>query len=1223
MQRRPFFVACLIAAILAVLIGILVMSRRQAPMPVVASARPSPSAAPPAPAKGTPEPATPAAEVSPAAEAPAGERAPSLRKFNGTVYDERTRSPIAGAVVGVFGANLSDSPCEEPAPRASATTDGDGRYTLEFSRDATAQLEVIVARREGFADSGRLTRTFSPEGGGADIAGDGFDIGMARGDDLRVKVVADADDSPIVGAKVVLQGATGQMNARSMEKMVLKASRSVTGSAGTCTVPTGGPISVARLTACATGYINASATLMQPDLSQEVVIRMVPCGAGIEGVVLDLEGGPVADVRVSARAEWRPGQEFLMLGTRTNAEGRYSLPCLPAGKLSVTASLTPERSFGDEVEVTLEKGETRTVDFREQPMGFATVAGKVTHRDTGKGVADVELFADGSFGMASNPGPGDFGYAHTKPDGTYQMKVRAGAKPAQNSMTILRLEAPKGFVMVARGARGMGPGRFLRDLRAGSTHEENFELAPALTVRGIAVADATGEPVAGAQALYLGMGPGRRGNPRTATSDEQGRIEFQVEEIVEGQLHANTETASGSAEVPADFGPDSPPIEVRLQDGATVSGRLVDTEGKPVGGVSVTARADETRGVGGRTPMFGFGLPRNVATGADGAFTLRGVPPGRVILDGADMRGMMRGRQNAKTRGTVEPLRLELSPGESREGVTLIFAAGFCIKGIVVDEDGQPIESVMVNAISGDQYQGTVMRIPSFTGKDGRFEVCGLPLDATVQLNAWKEGYENVSAMGLTSLAGEQTLRMKKDHSLTLIVVREGTREPVKSIEWRATQSGSGGPGWGRVGRGSRDSSPSGTYQVSLRMPEGEERILQVAELDADGKGTGFAGSTSVGPNDSEVTVTVAKLVRSIRGRAVTAGEGGKPVAGATVSVATGARQGWWDGEPGSGFDVAPVQSDAAGNFVVRGVAPGSYTISARKGELSSAKLEVVVSAEADPAPVTVELAAPGRLFGKVTGPDGAVIAGAKVDLRMMNLGNDEPRSATTDAGGRYEIAGVGPFEGGHMMVTVPESKLRKGTGCSLKPGEEKEINFDFTGQVRLRGRITINGEPPPARRVVELRDSLDNSVGDLRGIDPSGNYDVYVPAGELHVALSTSGTILEDAVAPFTLAATPLEQTRNLDITVFPAAVAIVLPEGGTMPPGLVLSIRIEPPGEPATMVHVGPATQTEIAIPLVRAGMGQAVVTRVGGGQGEWKSESMALAPGGENLLVVPITE
>jgi protocatechuate 3,4-dioxygenase beta subunit len=188
--------------------------------------------------------------------------------------------------------------------------------------------------------------------------------------------------------------------------------------------------------------------------------------------------------------------------------------------------------------------------------------------------------------------------------------------------------------------------------------------------------------------------------------------------------------------------PGAKDVELRMPDGATIRGALVDASGAPMAGAWV--RADFVSGppmdIWTNNASGGFGAQ----TDAAGAFAVTGLPPGRYrIVHVADVNVYGAGR----------PVRGGDDVASGASNVRLAAGGTATISGSVVDEDGKPIADASVGAtpVGG----GPVA--PSRTDANGAFTIRDASDIARYTVRAWKSDFVPATAddvaPGATGLA--------------------------------------------------------------------------------------------------------------------------------------------------------------------------------------------------------------------------------------------------------------------------------------------------------------------------------------------------------------------------------------------------------------------------------------------------------------------------------------
>ncbi|HZL99355.1 MAG TPA: hypothetical protein VFD43_03795, partial [Planctomycetota bacterium] len=171
-------------------------------------------------------------------------------------------------------------------------------------------------------------------------------------------------------------------------------------------------------------------------------------------------------------------------------------------------------------------------------------------------------------------------------------------------------------------------------------------------------------------------------------------------------------------------------LEVLLEPGATVLGRVLDESGAPLSKADVWFEAVEPPA--GYQPAddaapavrysvarlmregLGAGGSNRTATGPGGDFELHSLPAGRV-------------RIVAKSRGLVRAsTELALVPGETRSGIELVLKPGMPLAGQLVRPDGSPMQAcVKVLVLPPGLGEDEVLGLAE-TGGQGEFRVDGL-----------------------------------------------------------------------------------------------------------------------------------------------------------------------------------------------------------------------------------------------------------------------------------------------------------------------------------------------------------------------------------------------------------------------------------------------------------------------------------------------------------------
>lgn len=206
----------------------------------------------------------------------------------------------------------------------------------------------------------------------------------------------------------------------------------------------------------------------------------------------------------------------------------------------------------------------------------------------------------------------------------------------------------------------------------------------------------------------------------------------------------------------------------------------------------------------------------------------------------------------------------------------------------------------------------------------------------------------------------------------------------------------------------------------------------------------------------------------------------GKPVAGANVSARGKAAK---DPRARLGRSWGE-RSEPDGSFVVDGLLPGTYEVSASHDDLPSPHepTEVVVVAGEDVADITLTMLAAGEIHGIVRDEKGVAVAGVSVQLEGPRWGG-----ASTNDEGRFTMKGV---EVGEHRIAAQRgwTDTMRAPGASdddeagqrveVRAGETTEVELVVESQNgRITGRVVGEGGEPVADAFVEAVRESDSAA--------------------------------------------------------------------------------------------------------------------------------------------------
>ncbi|HXH91145.1 MAG TPA: carboxypeptidase-like regulatory domain-containing protein [Thermoanaerobaculia bacterium] len=572
--------------------------------------------------------------------------------------------------------------------------------------------------------------------------------------------------------------------------------------------------------------------------------------------------------------------------------------------------------------------------------------------------------------------------------------------------------------------------------------------------RGVALAGRViapdAKPVSGAAVTATEPGAG---GVRDAEEGVRTKADGTFAVRVRGGTYDVTVTAAGFAPrtVRTQVTASTPPLEVTLEAGVEISGRVTCGE-TPVDGVDIFIIS------GGDAPP--------VQTSADGRFRIIDLAPGQVTL------------AFKKPTELIQATRTVTAPAAD---VNVEVPAGGRIAGRVIDKGtSQPVTSFDAGITRGS---AALMRTPAmraFTSDDGTFAIDGAPVGSQT-LSVTAPGYVMARVPNINVESGKSVegIEVALDHGVRVSGHVTGP---------------DGGPAGGVLVRVDPTTSTRGATtndSFTLTDPDG---AYALDSLDAGPTTLAFSRSglvtvrksVTLSGSSSEVDAQLG-AGSSIAGVVVL--DGGAPVAGADVRAF-------------SATDTAGMssQTDEGGTFVIAGAPAGHYEISATRAGYGSATLRDVEI----PAPSMLRLVINrgGVITGAITGLTRAELQSASVQAWSAD---GATASASPDESGHYRIEGAaaGSVRVGASVKPLPGSARNAVTKVvQLDAGATVNVDFDFTAEIIINGRITRNGRPLPGVEVsfapqsAALRYARSAADGngryEISGID-NGSYAVTV----------------------------------------------------------------------------------------------------------------------------------
>lgn len=738
------------------------------------------------------------------------------------------------------------------------------------------------------------------------------------------------------------------------------------------------------------------------------VLLTLAANRPVQGRVVDDSDRPVSGARVvllrsspSAPRPLRlppPGTPGL-LETVSGGDGKFSLPGLPAREIDLQVAKTghaPAALRGLELPPGSGSWDLGPVVLAR---GVA-LSGRVVDRG-GKPVAAAEIFRAA---RASSAEAFEGSLRDAEPE------ARSGA---DGRFTLVDLPAGPPVHLFVR-ASGYLP-ILVRGLVPPSLEPVTVRLEEGESLAG-RVLDAAGSPVAGAQ-VSLAWRPTIGGKPqgpaiyRQATSGADGR--FVLRGSPRGEVWVGVRARGFVPRAPSPYlapPPDGREIEVHLERGATLAGRISTAAGGPVAGARVAL--GNTAGT----------------SDAEGIYRVEGIEPGPTEID----------LYHPHYRRLRRPVVVE--PGANT--LDLEVADGRRVAGRAVDEDGEPVAAARVSLEPRERH---AVRAPqALTAADGTFELTPVA-DGDYGLEA--------SAEGSAPVRRELSVRGEDIEEVELVFARGGaiagrllglSAEQLARVAVRAESAELDRDRAGRVEAGGRflvtDLTP-GVWEIAATLPE-EQRQVTARVLVA-------ARRTAERDLEFKRRLTLSGEVSF----------DGDPLPEARVAVRAAEQA--LERSVVTGYD---------GTFRLEDLEPGTYRLGvSHTREMLVHNDTLALSGDRE---ITIRLE-PGSLAGEVAdATTGAPVGGAFVELRPT-------------AGAEFAIAGSSEESGPFLLPRVPPHRYRLTVRADGFTPHQREVE------------VVAGGGNPPQEVVLEPAPGLEVRVHlatggvptflDLRAESPAG----------------------------------------------------------------------------------------------------------------------------------------
>ncbi|CAN5385118.1 hypothetical protein BH11MYX1_BH11MYX1_33400 [soil metagenome] len=510
-------------------------------------------------------------------------------------------------------------------------------------------------------------------------------------------------------------------------------------------------------------------------------------------------------------------------------------------------------------------------------------------------------------------------------------------------------------------------------------------------------------------------------------------------------------------------------VDMILHAGVTVSGHVIDGNGKPIAKAQVATS--------GLWQFDSSTLP--VTSDDKGGFTLV-LPAGTHTLSASDS-------VHAPSRST--PLVVTTKPVD---GVEIVMKVGGRIAGRVVDTNHQPVGFATVRLAGKGNDIFSVPRRQTTTKADGTFELRGL---ARTKLDLRAESDTNASkimSVDLTTQPEQTTTELVLDVGGTISgVVVDDKNQPVSEVQVSAMPDVFGGgnaESFMLAGLSTATTDGAGAFTIH-GLPDGAYKVR--AQRSAANQWERAMEGTSAKTGDKNVKLVLA-TPGSIKGLIVKS-DGSSP---AIAMVRAGMK--------------ASTPANA-GAFLLDDIDPGSYDVTFHGpdfGDVIKHDIKVEAGKQVDMGTITV---ARGRvLSGRVTDSANNPVAGARVKVgRMlyqfqgaedqMSTFEDatNTRTAYTDQSGNFVVVGISTQHGNAMA----EADAGRSDAIEVAEGDQDPpaIALKLHGFGMITGKVTVKGQPATSVAITDTPKTGGAQVQIVQ-CDDTGGFTIGKATEGMHV---------------------------------------------------------------------------------------------------------------------------
>ena len=475
-----------------------------------------------------------------------------------------------------------------------------------------------------------------------------------------------------------------------------------------------------------------------------------------------------------------------------------------------------------------------------------------------------------------------------------------------------------------------------------------------------------------------------------------------------------------------------------------------------------------------------FTQPSSTATSTEGRFALKGLEPGQYRMS-AERPGFVRSEYGARPGAMVGGTTLTLEKGQSMKEIEFRLSPHSVITGRIIDEDGEPVQSAIVQLQRNRFFQGKKQLVPASSASTndlGEYRIFGVPagkyyLSATnrnYQINyavdrsadaKLEEGYAPTYYPGTSDIATSAMLNVPLGRTLQGMDIRLRKTSTLRvkgvitGVPFARNQAG-------QVSLISKDASemsgfmdrttsmfhgPGGEFEIRGARPG--SYIIRADYFEPPDLRFSARGAIEITNSNVEGVKLTLSPGGEVQGSLRIEGEGSLNLQDLTVVLQP---------RPGSfamgGYASARIKEGGA--FTIPRVTPDAYTVrisglpneyylkSARLGDTDILENGLDLESSAGAGIELIVSGAAANMEGSVADGKGDPVKGATVLLRPDTKKQDLLalllKTVTTDQNGRFKISSIAPgsyhlisFDGVDSMEVQDPELMQQHESAAVK----------------------------------------------------------------------------------------------------------------------------------------------------------------------------------------------